>query len=92
MDRQIAEMGSAEYLWTEKRVVPFLKIDKGLETESHGARRMKPIPDLEMLLKRAKEHEVFGTKMRSVLLTADERGVADVVAQQFDVAGQVLAA
>jgi fructose-bisphosphate aldolase, class I len=92
MDRQIAGKGAAEYLWTEKHVVPFLKVDKGLEPESHGARRMKPIPDLEMLLERAKGHGVFGTKMRSVLLTADASGVAAVVAQQFDVAGRILAA
>jgi fructose-bisphosphate aldolase, class I len=92
MDRQIEGSGSAEYLWTQKHVVPFLKVDKGLEAESHGARLMKPIPDLEVLLERAKGHGVFGTKMRSVLGTADERGVADVVAQQFDVARQILAA
>lgn len=92
MDRQIAGMGSAEYLWTQKHIVPFLKVDKGLEAASDGARMMKPIPDLEGLLERAKVHGVFGTKMRSVLLTADEGGVAAVVAQQFDVARQILAA
>lgn len=92
MDREIAGTGSAEYLWSTKRIVPFLKIDKGLEAEAHGARTMKPIPDLEGLLERAKGHGVFGTKMRSVVLTADEGGVAAVVAQQFDVARQVLAA
>lgn len=92
MDRQIAGMGSAEYLWAHKQVVPFLKVDKGLESEADGARMMKPIPDLEALLVRAKEHGVFGTKMRSVLLTADETGVVAVVAQQFDLARQILAA
>ena len=92
MDRQIAGMGSAEYLWTQKHIVPFLKVDKGLEAASNGARMMKPIPDLEGLLERATAHGVFGTKMRSVLLTADESGVAAVVAQQFDVARQILAA
>lgn len=92
MDRQIAGVGSAEYLWMQKHVVPFLKVDKGLEAESDGARMMKPIPDLEGLLERAKRHGVFGTKMRSVVLTADESGVAAVVAQQFDVARQILAA
>ena len=92
MDRQIAGMGSAEYLWTKKRVVPFLKVDKGLEAEADGARMMKPIPDLDALLERAVRHGVFGTKMRSVLLTADETGVGAVVAQQFDVARRILAA
>ena len=92
MERKIAGMGSAEYLWAHKRVVPFLKVDKGLEVESDGARMMKPIPDLDGLLLRAKDHGVFGTKMRSVLLTADQSGVAAVVAQQFDVAQQILAA
>ena len=92
MDRQIAGMGSAEYLWTQKQVVPFLKVDKGLEPETDGARMMKPIPDLDALLDRAERHGVFGTKMRSVLLTADDTGVGAVVAQQFDVARQILAA
>jgi len=92
MDRQIAGMGSAEYLWTQKQVVPFLKVDKGLEPEADGARMMKPIPDLGALLDRAVWHGVFGTKMRSVLLTADDTGVGAVVAQQFDVARQILAA
>ena len=92
MDRQIAGMGSAEYLWTKKRVVPFLKVDKGLEAEADGVRMMKPIPDLDALLERAVRHGVFGTKMRSVLLTADETGVGAVVAQQFDVARRILAA
>jgi fructose-bisphosphate aldolase class I len=92
MDRQIAGMGSAEYLWTQKHVVPFLKVDKGLEPETDGARMMKPIPDLDALLERAKRYGVFGTKMRSVLLTADDTGVGAVVAQQFDVARQILAA
>lgn len=92
MDRQIAGMGSAEYLWTQKQVVPFLKVDKGLEPEADGARMMKPIPDLDALLDRAVRHGVFGTKMRSVLLTADDTGVGAVVAQQFDVARQILAA
>jgi fructose-bisphosphate aldolase class I len=92
MDRQIAGMGAAEYLWTQKQVVPFLKVDKGLEAEADGARMMKPIPDLDALLERAERHGVFGTKMRSVLLTADDTGVGAVVAQQFDVARQILAA
>jgi fructose-bisphosphate aldolase, class I len=92
MDRQIAGIGSAEYLWTQKHVVPFLKVDKGLEPETNGARMMKPITDLDGLLDRAERHGVFGTKMRSVVLTADDTGVGAVVAQQFDVARQILAA
>ena len=92
MDRQIAGIGSAEYLWTQKHVVPFLKVDKGLEPETDGARMMKPITDLDGLLDRAERHGVFGTKMRSVVLTADDTGVGAVVAQQFDVARQILAA
>ncbi|MCB0906837.1 MAG: fructose bisphosphate aldolase, partial [Nocardioidaceae bacterium] len=92
MDRQIAGMGSAEYCWTQKHIVPFLKVDKGLEVEADGARLMKPLPDLDSLLERALGHGVFGTKMRSVVLTADGAGVDAVVAQQFDVARQILAA
>lgn len=92
MEREIGGMGSAEYLWTQKQIVPFLKVDKGLEDESDGARLMKPIPGLDATLDRAKGHGVFGTKMRSVLLTADEAGVSAVVDQQFEVARQILAA
>ncbi len=92
MDRQIEDIGSAEYLWTRKRVVPFLKVDRGLEEEADGVKLMKPIPDLEALLERAKGHGVFGTKMRSVVRTADATGIEGVVAQQFDIARRILAA
>jgi fructose-bisphosphate aldolase class I len=92
MDRQVEGVGSAEYLWTRKHVVPFLKVDHGLEDEAHGAQVMKPIPDLEALLARATGHGVFGTKMRSVIKTADQVGVDAVVDQQFEVAGRILAA
>ncbi|MEP7088776.1 MAG: fructose bisphosphate aldolase [Nocardioidaceae bacterium] len=92
MDRQIAETGSAEYLWNAKQVVPFLKVDKGLEAEALGARLMKPIPGLDEVLARAKQHGVFGTKMRSVVLTADASGVENVVSQQFEIARQILSA
>jgi fructose-bisphosphate aldolase class I len=92
MDREIAGMGSAEYVWTQKSIVPFLKVDKGLEPEADGARVMKPIPDLDVLLERARQHGVFGTKMRSLVLTADPTGVDAVVRQQFDVARRILAA
>jgi fructose-bisphosphate aldolase class I len=92
MDRQIDGVGSAEYLWTRKQVVPFLKVDHGLEDEADGAQVMKPIPDLEALLARATEHGVFGTKMRSVIKTADQTGVDAVVDQQFEIADRILIA
>jgi len=92
MERRIEGLGSAEYLWTRKQVVPFLKVDRGLADEEHGSQVMKPIPDLSALLARAVGHGVFGTKMRSVIHTADPAGVAAVVDQQFDVARQILAA
>jgi fructose-bisphosphate aldolase class I len=92
MDREVEGRGTAEYLWEEKGVVPFLKVDKGLEDEADGAQLMKPIPDLDDLLARAVAKGVFGTKMRSVIKTADEAGVRAVVAQQFEIGRQILAA
>ncbi len=92
MDRQIEGMGSAEYLWSEKNVVPFLKVDKGLADEADGAQVMKPIPDLDTVLGKAKSHGVFGTKMRSVVKLADPKGVDAVVDQQFEIGRQILAA
>ena len=92
MDREIDGRGSAEYLWTEKHVVPFLKVDKGLEDEADGAQLMKPIAGLDYLLARATDKGVFGTKMRSVIKLADATGVTAVVDQQFEVARQILAA
>jgi len=92
MDRQIEGKGSAEYLWTEKNVVPFVKVDKGLADEADGAQVMKDMPDLAGLLARAKEHGVFGTKMRSVIKMGNPDGVKAVVDQQFDVGRQILAA
>jgi len=92
MDRQIEGVGSAEYLWTVKNVVPFLKVDKGLADEADGAQVMKPIPDLDALLARAGELGVFGTKMRSVIKQANATGVAAVVDQQFEIGRQILAA
>lgn len=91
MDRQVEGMGTAEYLWERKRIVPILKIDKGLTPETDGVRTMKPIPDLDATLTRALSHGVFGTKMRSVIRLADPAGIGAVVAQQFGVALQVLA-
>ena len=92
MDRTIDGKGSAEYLWQDKNVVPFVKVDKGLAAEVDGAQVMKPMPDLDALLTRAKTHDVFGTKMRSVIKLANTAGVGAVVSQQFEVARQILGA
>ena len=92
MDRQIDGIGSAEYLWSKKKVVPFLKVDKGLEDEVDGVQMMKPMPQLDDLLTRAVGNGIFGTKMRSVIKIADPTGIKNVVAQQFAVGRQVLAA
>jgi len=91
MDRTIEGRGSAEYLWSEKKVIPFLKVDKGLADEVDGAQVMKPMPDLDGLLDRAQSKGIFGTKMRSVIKTANRSGVAAVVDQQFQVGQQILA-
>jgi fructose-bisphosphate aldolase class I len=92
MDRQIDGRDTPEYLWAVKRVVPFLKVDKGLADEAHGAQIMKPIPGLDQLLTRAVAKGVFGTKMRSVIKLADPTGVDAVVDQQFELGRQILAA
>lgn len=92
MDRDIEGQGSANYLWDVKGVVPFLKVDKGLENVRDGAQVMKPMPDLDALLARARDKGVFGTKMRSVIQEANSAGVNAVVAQQFDIGRQILAA
>jgi fructose-bisphosphate aldolase, class I len=91
MDRQIEGRDSAEYLWSVKRIVPFVKVDKGLAGEADGVQVMKPIPDLDALLRRAIDKGVFGTKMRSVIKLADDAGVKAVVDQQFDLGRQILA-
>jgi fructose-bisphosphate aldolase class I len=90
MERQIGGKGSAEYLWQDKEVVPFLKVDKGLADEADGVQLMKPIPNLDDLCQRAVGHGVFGTKMRSVIKHADNAGVGEIVGQQFAVADQIL--
>jgi fructose-bisphosphate aldolase, class I len=90
MNRQVEGRNTAEYLWEVKRVVPFLKIDKGLSTEANGVQLMKPIPDLDELLARAVKEGVFGTKARSFVRHADEVGVRELVDQQFELAHQVL--
>ncbi|MGA0781633.1 MAG: fructose bisphosphate aldolase [Ilumatobacteraceae bacterium] len=92
MDRQIDGIGSAEYLWSKKKVVPFLKVDKGLDDEVDGVQMMKPMPQLDDLLTRAVGKGIFGTKMRSVIKIADPTGIKNVVAQQFAVGRQILAA
>jgi fructose-bisphosphate aldolase, class I len=90
MDREIEGRGTAEYLWAEKRVVPFLKVDKGLAEEADGVQVMKPMPGLDGLLARARDKGVFGTKMRSVIKLANAKGVAAIVDQQFEVGRQIL--
>jgi fructose-bisphosphate aldolase class I len=92
MDRQVEGVGTAEFLWRNKQVVPFLKVDKGLADEVDGAQVMKPIPGLDELLARATAHGVFGTKMRSVIKLANAAGVNAVVDQQFEIGRQILAA
>jgi fructose-bisphosphate aldolase, class I len=92
MDREVEGQGTAEYLWTQKRIVPFLKVDKGLGAEADGAQLMKPMPGLDALLARARDKGVFGTKMRSVIQRADRAGIQGVVDQQFEVGRQILAA
>ena len=90
MDRRIGGKPSARYLWEEKNVVPFLKVDKGLAPEEEGAQVMKPMPELDALLARAKENGVFGTKMRSVIKLANPAGVKAVVDQQFEIGRSIL--
>ena len=90
MDRQVEGMGSAEYLWNKKGVVPFIKVDKGLADESDGVQLMKPIPGLDELLAKSTSHGVFGTKMRSVIKLADTAGVAAIVDQQFEVGRRII--
>ncbi len=92
MDREIDGVPTAEYLWTKKRVVPFLKVDKGLADEVDGVQVMKPMPTLEVLLERAVANGIFGTKMRSVISLANAAGIEAVVAQQFEVGRRILGA
>lgn len=91
MDRDISGKPTADYLWQDKQVVPFLKVDKGLADEADGAQVMKPMPDLDSLLDRGVAKNVFGTKMRSVVKLANAAGVNAVVDQQFEVGRQILA-
>ena len=90
MDRVIDGIGSAEFLWAKKRVVPLLKVDKGLAEEQNGVQTMKPMPELDALLRRGVAKGIFGTKMRSVIKLANAEGIRGVVAQQFAVGRQIL--
>ena len=92
MDREIEGKPSARYLWEEKNVVPFLKVDKGLAAETDGVQEMKPMPELGALLDRAKKSGVFGTKMRSVIKLANPAGVKAVVDQQFEIGQRIVGA
>ena len=92
MDRQVEGRPTADYLWNVKNVVPILKVDKGLADEQNGVQVMKPMPELDDLLKRGKANGIFGTKMRSVIKQADAAGVAEVVAQQFEIGKRIVAA
>jgi fructose-bisphosphate aldolase, class I len=91
MDGDVDGMPAAEYLWTKRRVVPFLKVDKGLADDKDGVQLMKPIGGLDALLERAVAKGIFGTKMRSVIDAANPAGIAAAVAQQFEVGKQILA-
>jgi fructose-bisphosphate aldolase class I len=90
MDRDIAGQPTADYLWNVKRVVPFLKIDKGLQPEEGGVQLMKPMPELAALLDKAGSKRIFGTKMRSVIKQANPAGIKNIVQQQFDLAGRII--
>jgi fructose-bisphosphate aldolase class I len=92
MDRQVQGKPTSHYLWQDKGVVPFLKVDKGLEGEVDGVQMMKPMPDLDALLKRARGLDVYGTKMRSVIGAANRDGIEANIAQQFEVGDQIAAA
>lgn len=91
MERTIDGLGSAEYLWTKKRVVPFLKVDNGLAEEANDVQLMKPIPELGARIAAANKHGVFGTKMRSVINLANSSGIDAVVKQQFDIGKEIIA-
>jgi len=90
MDRDIEGQPTPDYLWNVKRVVPFLKVDKGLAAEKDGVQMMKPMPDLEQLLKRAKAKRIFGTKMRSFIKQANPSGIKSIATQQFEAARQII--
>ena len=90
MDRKVAGKSAADFLWDERRIVPFLKVDKGLADENNGVQLMKPMPELESLLERATAAGIFGTKMRSVINRADNTGIEENVSQQFEIGQTIL--
>ena len=90
MDREVAGKSAADFLWDERRIVPFLKVDKGLSDENNGVQLMKPMPNLESLLERASAAGIFGTKMRSVINRADIKGIEENVSQQFEIGQTIL--
>jgi fructose-bisphosphate aldolase, class I len=92
MDRDVERQPTADYLWNVKRIVPFLKVDKGLEAEKDGVQLMKPMPQLSVLLDKARSKHVFGTKMRSVIKQANPASIKSIVRQQFEWAEQIIAA
>src|SRR5690606_38271223 len=92
MDREIEGRGTGDYLWSVKRIVPFIKVDKGLAPEADGVQLMKPIPDLDALLARARETGMFGAKVRAVSKRANERGMRASVDQQFGIGRKSLEA
>ena len=92
IDRDVGGRPTAEYLWNVKRVVPFLKVDKGLAEEKSGVQLLKPMPELSALLDKARAKGIFGTKMRSFVKQANRAGIKDIVSQQFEVARQIIAA
>ena len=92
MEREIEGQPTADYLWNVKRVVPFLKVDKGLAAEKDGVQLMKPITTLGALLEKARAKHIFGTKMRSVIKQANEAGIRDIVLQQFEIGQQIISA
>ena len=92
MDREIDGQPTADYLWNVKRVVPFLKVDKGLDAEKNGVQLMKSMPGLAGLLEKAKSKRIFGTKMRSFIKQANDAGINEIVNQQFELGAQIIAA
>ena len=91
LDREVAGLPSAQFIWQQKQVVPFLKVDKGLAPEQNGVQLMQPMPALDALLDKAVAQHIFGTKMRSVVKSANPEGISAIVKQQFDVAKQIIA-
>lgn len=92
MDREIEKQSTADYLWNVKRIVPILKVDKGLDAEKDGVQLMKPMPQLAALLDKARSKRIFGTKERSVIKQANPAGIKNIVRQQFEWASQIIAA